>query len=237
MNTVAIIQARMSSTRLPGKVVKPLGSKIVLQRMIEAARATRGVDEAVIATSTDLSDDIIHAWCEGAQVPCYRGSLQDVLARYRGCAEAYRADTIIRITADCPVFDPEVCAKVIDLYRATGCDYASNVLVRSWPIGLDCEVFSLHTLKAAYENATQPAEREHVTPYIYHHPELFSLQNLPCPIDGLGKERWTLDTPQDYLFLQQIVAGLEYETPSHYQDILALLEKQPELRRINRADL
>lgn len=232
MTTVAIIQARMSSTRLPGKVLMALAGKTVLARVVDAARAITGVDKVVVATSGTAEDDAIARWCADNTVDCYRGSLDDVLGRYAGAAEAYGADTVMRLTADCPLLDPAVCAAVLYLQQTTGADYASSCNPPSWPDGLDCEVFTMQALRSANAEATRPAHREHVTGFIHQNRQRFDVRSLTCPLPGLAKERWTLDTPEDFAFIAAVCERLG-EGVHPYTDILNLLRKEPKLRQIN----
>lgn len=229
MHTVAVIQARMSSTRLPGKVMKPLGEQPVIAWCVRAAQAIPGADETVVATSVDASDDIIADWCAGQQVTCIRGSLSDVLARYALAARQVKADVVMRLTADCPLLDPEVCGEVLRLLQVSGSDYASNIeSPRCWPQGLDCEAFTAAALLRAEAEASSPYDHEHVTPYLRNNPQRFKLASLPCPVPGLGLERWTLDTPHDYDFLIKVTQHFHAARPPRYTEILDILKDIPE---------
>ena len=209
MKTVAIIQARMSSTRLPGKVLMSLGTMLDIEWVLRAAHAISGVDEVVLATSVDSSDDPIAAFCAKNKQTLYRGSLHNVLSRYAEAALLHKADIVMRLTADCPLLDPSVCAAVLQLLKDSGCDYATNAFPRSWPVGLDCEAMTMQALQSAFVNASDDYDKEHVTPYIYNHPEKFTRRHYPCPVEGLEKIRWTLDTPEDYQLLNGIVERLD----------------------------
>ena len=156
MKTVAIIQARMGSTRLPGKVLADLAGKPVLAWVVRAARAALGVDEVWVATSTAAADDAVAAWCKANGVSVHRGSENDVLDRYAGAAKASGAAVVVRLTADCPLLDPAVIAQTVRLRAMTGADYASNVDPPTWPDGLDCEVLTAKALFAAAAEATRP---------------------------------------------------------------------------------
>jgi glutamate-1-semialdehyde 2,1-aminomutase/spore coat polysaccharide biosynthesis protein SpsF len=166
MKTVAIIQARMGSTRLPDKVLADLAGKPVLAWVVRAARATLGVDDIWVATSTAAGDDAIAAWCRANGTSFHRGSESDVLDRYAGAAKSSDADVVIRLTADCPLLDPAVIGQTVRLRAMTGADYASNIDPPTWPDGLDCEVVTAAALRAAAAEATRPSDREHVTPFI-----------------------------------------------------------------------
>jgi len=163
VTTVALIQARMGSTRLPGKVLAELAGRPVLDWVVAAARAVPGVDRVAVATSDTDRDDPVAAWCADNGVSCHRGPEDDVLERFRGAAKAEEADTVMRLTADAPLLDPEVCGQVLLLLERTGADYASNVEPPCWPDGLDCEAFTFAALETAAREARRPSEREHVT--------------------------------------------------------------------------
>lgn len=230
-NIVAIIQARMSSTRLPGKVLMPLAGKPVLEHVVRRIRACKTIAQVVVATSTDQTDDAIQLWCEKAGVSHYRGSLEDVLDRYYQATKNYQADAVVRITADCPVVDPTIVDEVVTGFLAGVYDYYG--LSGEFPDGLDCTVFSFTALERAWREAKLKSEREHVGPYIEKHPELFKTGGLK-KFKGLSHHRWTLDEPRDYEFLQAIFARLyREETPFLASEVLALLNKEPEIMTIN----
>lgn len=232
MKTVAIIQARMGSTRFPGKVLATLGHARVLLWSIAAAQRAFGVDEAVVATSTLEADDEIYNWCTKHHVHCVRGSETDVLSRYVEAADASSADIVLRLTADCPFLDPDVIAQVIKLRQLTGAEYATNTDPPTWPDGLDVEVFTVDTLKQAHKEAVRPTDRDCVTRWIVRNKARFKCENLVCPLPGLHKERWVLDTTDDYKFCQEIALRLS-EWPTRYLEILTILEMEPNLRSIN----
>ncbi len=231
--TVIIAQARMSSTRLPGKVMLDLGDKPVVDHVVMRARASRLADDVCIATTVEDTDDVLAAHLDTLDVQYIRGSLDDVLARYVQAAEVSRADTIVRITCDCPLIDPVIIDEVIAAFRsAPAVDYCSNTLRRSYPIGMDTEVFSREALERAYAEATEAPEREHVTPYLYQHPELFRLRNVEAPGWARRPElRLTLDEPADLELLRAVVGlvpgGADLAT------VLEALRMHPELEGIN----
>ena len=177
LRTVAIIQARMTSTRLPGKVLKEICGKPMLARQIERVARARLVDLVAVATSEDASDDPIAALCAEFGVPSYRGSLADVLGRFQGAAERLGpADHIVRLTGDCPLSDPSIVDACVAVHIANGADYTANGVERTYPDGLDVEVMTSSVLARAAREAKDPFQREHVTPYIYRNPEIFSLE-------------------------------------------------------------
>jgi glutamate-1-semialdehyde 2,1-aminomutase/spore coat polysaccharide biosynthesis protein SpsF len=234
MKTVAIIQARMGSNRLPGKVLTDLGGKPVLAWVVRAARATLGVDDVWVATSIAAADDSIDAWCQTNCVPVYRGSEGDVLDRFAGATKASDADVVVRLTADCPLLDPTVMAQTIRLRAVTGVDYASNVDPPTWPDGLDCEVLTSMALLAAAAEATRASDREHVTPFVRNNRDRFTAETLIAPLPGLAAERWTLDTPEDLTLLSALAARLPADRPPSHLEVLAVLDREPQLRDINR---
>lgn len=240
--TVAIIQARMRSTRLPGKVLRSLCGRSVLGHVIARVRACDRVDEIVVATSTLPADDEIEreAVTHGASV--FRGSEHDVLARHYDAATRAKADIVARITSDCPLFDPGVLHRMLAMFLAenaksssrTSIDYLSNTLgKRTFPRGLDAEVFTITTLGAAHANARDPWEREHVTPFIYAHPESFRLEAFRQETDE-SMHRWTLDTEEDWRLIKAIYealggGGAVFST----RDVIEFLSTRPDLMAIN----
>ena len=236
MTAIAIIQARMGSSRLPGKVLEQLNNQPVLSWVIRASKAIIGISRAVIATSTDKGDDVIAQWCTDNNITCYRGSELDVLGRFSEVARLEKADTIMRITADCPFLDPVICGQVLMLFRGSKVDYASNVDPVTWPDGLDCEVFSAKALFEADKEALDPFEREHVTPFIRNQRMRYKTENLICPFPGMKQERWTLDTPEDLKYLRSIARKLpDNQIPSHLE-VLEVLKADPTLQNINATD-
>lgn len=232
---VLIVQARMSSERLPGKVMKTVLGKPLLGYLIDQLRRVKLADQLVIATSTAPDETPIIDLCRQMNVPCFQGDLHDVLGRYAAAAAAYQAQTIVRICADCPLIDPAIVDKVIGEYltRAPMVDYVSNCQQRTFPRGQDVEVFSRQVLDSIAAEARLPDEREHVTPYIYMHAERFRLGDVLGSPD-LSFHRWVVDTPDDFLFISRILTEL-YRTKKPYsmQDVLALLEKHPDWLTIN----
>jgi glutamate-1-semialdehyde 2,1-aminomutase/spore coat polysaccharide biosynthesis protein SpsF len=233
MTNVAIIQARMGSQRLPGKVLEKLGTEPVLGWVVRAARAIPGIDTVVIATSDNRSDDAIATWGQAQGVTVARGSENDVLSRFVLAARAANATVVMRLTADCPFLDPTVCGETLYLLGAAGADYVSNVDPATWPDGLDCEAFTAGALYAADAEAMRPADREHVTPFLRHNRDRFRVAGLICPLPGLAKERWTLDTGADLEFLKATAALLPASRAPSYIEVLRALDANPTLRKIN----
>lgn len=231
MKVVAIIQARMSSTRLPGKVLMPLAGQPVLGHVVERIRACQTIADVVVATSTDATDDDIEAWCKSADVSYYRGSLNDVLDRYYQAGLLHGADAVVRITADCPAIDPIIVDEVVHEFLVGGYEFYG--LAGEFPDGLDCTVFAFSALARAWREAALPSEREHVGPYIEKHPEIFKSGGLK-KFSGLSHYRWTLDEPRDYEFLQRVFTRLYHQGQIFLaSDVLALLENEPELMQLN----
>jgi spore coat polysaccharide biosynthesis protein SpsF len=234
MKTAVIIQARMGSSRLPGKVLLPLGRRLALDHVIERARAARNVDQVVVATSTLGTDDPIAEYCLTRGIACSRGSESDVLARYLHAMRQFPSEIVVRLTADCPLTDPFIIDELVATLKdsAPALDYHSNTLPpRRIPHGLDVEVFRREALERAGREAVRPEEREHVTPYIYRHPELFRITQAHMPQD-LSGHRWTLDTEADRRLLDNILTELK---PGNYrwQDSLAVLDRHPDWMGIN----
>lgn len=232
---LAILQARVSSTRLPGKVLKPILGEPMLLRQIERLRRCRGFDRLVVATSTDASDDPLAAACEGWDVACHRGSLDDVLDRFVAAARAYQPDIVVRLTGDCPLADPEVIDAVIRYFRQGDYDYASNVDPPTFPDGLDVEVMRYSCLVQAHREATLPSQREHVTPFIRAHAERFRLGCHTAATD-LSHLRWSVDEPDDFAFVKAVYEALYPGKPDFTTaDVLRLLAGNGHLASINSA--
>ncbi|HEY4905385.1 MAG TPA: glycosyltransferase family protein [Candidatus Sulfotelmatobacter sp.] len=231
---VAIIQARMGSTRLPSKVLKDIESKTVLARVVNRLRGVRLIDELLIATSDQRADDAIVEECERCSVPVFRGDENDVLDRYFRAAQFCQADIVVRITSDCPLLDPRITEKTIQAFIDQRPDYASNALVRTYPRGLDTEVMTVQALERAWRNATQPYQRAHVTPYIYQNPDEFKILRVTGEAD-YSNHRWTLDTTEDLEFIRAIYSRLENPEDFGWHDVLDILDRQPELMEMNRS--
>ena len=234
MKIVAIIQARMGSTRLPGKVLKELEGQTVLARVVTRLRRARHIDELLVATTDRAPDDAIVEECQRYAVPVFRGDQDDVLDRYFRAAQASKAEVVVRITSDCPLIDPDITDKTIAGLLESRADYASNSLVRTYPRGLDTEVMRFETLARARDEARKPYEREHVTPYIYEHPTKFKVLSVTGEVDHSGY-RWTIDTPEDLEFARAVYSHFEPDAVFSWRDVVALLEREPSLIEINRS--
>jgi spore coat polysaccharide biosynthesis protein SpsF len=230
---IAILQARMSSTRLPGKVLKPILGRPMLARQIERLKRCRSLQELVVATSEQADDDPLASLCRDEGVPCFRGSLNDVLDRFYQCARRYEAGHLVRLTGDCPLADPGLIDSLVEFYLQQAVDYASNCRPPTLPDGLDAEVIRFDVLAAAWREAVDPFEREHVAPFIVRRPQRFSIANWKWPVD-LSHMRWTVDEPEDLAFVTRIYEALYPTSPDFgIDDVLALLRKQPDLAEIN----
>jgi spore coat polysaccharide biosynthesis protein SpsF len=233
MKTVAIIQARMNSSRLPGKILLDLQGRSVLARVTQRVGLCHQLDEIIIATTESPADDPVVQAATELGLRSYRGSEQDVLSRYHGAALMAGAHTIVRITADCPLFDGRLLERMIGTFRRTeGIDYMSNTLLRCYPRGLDAEIFTRQALESAQAGAKEPFQREHVTPYFYQNPDLFKLMAFSEGPD-LSGHRWTLDTAEDWDLISRIYASLTDRELFHTEDVLALFENHPDWMTIN----
>jgi spore coat polysaccharide biosynthesis protein SpsF len=233
MKNVIILQARMTSTRLPGKILMPLSGKPLLAYGIERLQRIKKPHHIVVATTTNWQDDAVETLCNTLNVCCYRGNEHDVLDRYYQAAKKYPADAIIRVTGDCPLIDAHIVDLMLDAFESSNADYLSNTLTRTFPRGLDVEIFTATALQTAFKEATQPEEREHVTPYVYNHPECFRLVNYSQQND-YSQERWTVDTPEDFALIEKIIESLYPSVPNFTQEaVIALLDQQPEWRLLN----
>jgi spore coat polysaccharide biosynthesis protein SpsF len=235
MNKVVIVQARLGSTRLPSKVLKDLSGKPVLYHVLERIKKTKLVDNIVIATTDLDSDEPLIEYLRENKIDYYRGSSEDVLSRYYESALQYKADIIIRITSDCPLIDPIVIDEIIKIYlENNNYDYVSNTLMRSFPRGLDVELFTFDALKKSFLKAEKKWEREHVTPYIYTNRDLFNVFNFTNKTDQ-SFFRWTLDTPEDYQLIKEIYDSLYNESKIFTTDeVISLFHRRPELIDINK---
>lgn len=232
---IAVLQARTSSSRLPGKVLKELCGKPMILWQIERIRQAQSLEGLLVATSTNSSDDCLAALCEEQGIPVFRGSLDDVLDRfYQATKTVEKARHVVRLTGDCPLLDPKLLDKIVAVHLKGQYDYTSNTLEPTFPDGLDVEVMRTEALKAAWEQATSVPEREHVTYYIYQHPEQFRLGSFEGEPDYSGL-RWTVDEEADFRFVEAVYQELipRYGSRFSWQEVLELLQEKPELTAIN----
>lgn len=242
LRLIVVIQARTGSTRLPGKVLRPLGGRSVLTRMIERVRAATTASEVVVATTTYADDDEIARICRQEDVPCFRGHPTDLLERHYRAGIAWRADAVVKIPSDCPLIDPQVIDRVLCYYLAhcEQLDYVSNLHPATYPDGNDVEVVSMDALEVAWKEARRAFEREHTTPYLWENPGRFHLGNVTWEtgLDYSMTHRWVLDYLEDYRLMAAIFDTLYERKPLFgLADILYLLELRPELRQLNQQHL
>ncbi len=225
-----VIQARMGSNRLPGKVLKLAAGKTMLAILVERLRRAETIDQIILATSVAPGDGLIVDEAERLGLPTFLGSEHDVLSRYAGAARKYDLPAVVRITADCPLTDPAVVDFTVGRFLSERPDYCTNALDRSVPKGLDVEVMSRAALERADAEATDNADREHVTRFFYTHPERFRVLHAAPHDATLAGHRWTLDTPADYRFLTTILDHFHIEKPGFdMNDVLTFLATRPEL--------
>jgi spore coat polysaccharide biosynthesis protein SpsF len=243
----------MSSSRLPGKVLRDIAGKPMLAHVVHRTQHASHVHQVVVATTLDESDEPIVEFCSANAIPCYRGSMHDVLDRYYQAAQQYQAQVVVRITADCPLIDPQLIDEIVIKFlkepddptkdnaehlsiREPAYDFAANRLPPPWgrtyPIGLDTEVCSMHALEIAWREAREKHQREHVMPFFYEHPERFRILHLDYHTD-YGNLRWTVDTPEDLEMIQRVFAYFSPREPESWLEVLDLLEKHPDLAQIN----
>ncbi|MES2353791.1 MAG: glycosyltransferase family protein [Pseudomonadota bacterium] len=233
MNILAILQARTSSTRLPGKVLKPILGRPMIERQIERLRRAKNFDRLIVATSDDANDSALAELCAELSVDCFRGSLNDVLDRFYQAALPHQPQHVVRLTGDCPLADPGLIDAVIAMHIANGNDYTANCLQATFPDGLDVEVVRFSALAEAWREARLPSQREHVLPFIHSAPERYQIGHYRNDVD-LSNLRWTVDEPGDYDLVSHIYEALYPANPAFTTaDILMLLEKEPVLRTLN----
>lgn len=236
MRTVAIVQARMTSSRLPGKILRPILGRPMLELLLERLQRARRLDGVVVATTTNRADDAVEELALRMDVGCFRGSESDVLERVLRAARAHAVDVIVEITGDCPLVDPEVVDAVVDAYREAEVDYASNTLRRTFPRGFDTQVFSTRVLEDVARLTGDPLDHEHVSLYIYEHPDRYVLRNVDS---GLPETFWdlrlTVDAIEDFTLVSEVFQCLYPTRPSFgLRDVVELLASRPELIEINR---
>jgi spore coat polysaccharide biosynthesis protein SpsF len=237
MSTIICIQARMTSSRLPGKVMLPLAGAPLLERMIERVRAANILAEVVVITSADATDDPIEQRCSWLNVQCFRGNLTDLLDRHYQAARKYGASVVAKIPSDCPLVDPAIIRRVFDKFESGTFDYVSNLHPASFPDGNDVEVFTFNALEQAWREADRDFEREHTTPFLWERPERFRIGNVLCaPANDYSMtHRWTIDYPEDYEFIRTIYDYLWKPAQPIFSmtDIFKLLEAHPKVAEIN----
>jgi spore coat polysaccharide biosynthesis protein SpsF len=234
MSVVAILQARVGSTRLPRKVLRDVAGQPMLVRDMHRLQRAQRLDKIVVATTIEPQDDELADFCAAQGWLCFRGSEQDVLDRYYQAAVAHAAEVIVRITSDCPLIDPVLVDAVVERFTAAQppLAYMANFLpVRTYPRGLDMEIFSMSALARAWQEDTNPATREHVTPYLYQHPELFALDGFNHAVD-YSAHRWTVDTAEDMELVQRIYTHFGHDQFG-WEEVLAVLEAHPDWVLLN----
>lgn len=234
MANVCTIEARMTSSRLPGKVLLPAAGRPMLAHLVRRLQKVPSIDRIVLATTVNSADDALAEFAHRSAILCHRGSEEDVMGRVIGAAESAKADVVVEITADCPVIDPGIVEQVIRMFRHNRCDYASNAHVRSYPDGMDTQVFTLETLRRSAAMTATPLEREHVTLHIRRHPELFRHVHLVAP----PEEHWpelglTLDEPSDYDLLRTLIEHFG-DAIFSCREAIAALRANPQWLELNR---
>jgi len=242
MKIVTIIQARMSSTRLPGKVMLPILEEPLLIRMIERVQSAKLIGQLVVATSVNSDDDAIEKLCINKNIKCFRGHLTDLLDRHYQAGKIFGADAVVKIPSDCPLIDPHVIDKVLQYYigNADKYDFVSNLHPATYPDGNDVEIMSFSSLERAWKEAGKPLEREHTTPYFWENPKKFRLANVEWEtgLDFSTTQRWTIDFEEDYQFIKKVYEELFPVNPFfEINDILNLLWQKPEIAAINQRHL
>jgi spore coat polysaccharide biosynthesis protein SpsF len=232
MKITAMVQARMGSTRLPGKVLMDLGGETVLARVVRRLGRASRIHEVVVATTDAASDDEIVTECARLKVSCFRGSEHNVLDRYLRAGEQFRSDLIVRVTADCPLIDPEVVDEVVAACITRHVDLSCNDVPHTFPRGLDVEAFTIEALRRVQDMADQPYQREHVTPLVYERPDIFRIYPVKGDRD-LSHLRWTVDTPEDLKLTRAIYAHFENRDDFGWREALELIDSHPELAEIN----
>lgn len=226
----AIIQCRLGSTRLPRKIFLDLNGKPVIKHVVERIKKSKKIKKIIIATTLEPEDDEICKWCEKESLDYFRGDNKDVLSRFYHCANHFKVSKIVRVTSDCPLIDPEIIDKTIELFTNEKSDYASNNLEKTFPHGFDTEIFSFKSLETAYLNSTSEIEKEHVTQFIRKRPREFKLSNLSSK-RNLSGIRVTIDEKEDLILMKKIFETLGNE--AYYKDLESLFIKSPQLKKLN----
>lgn len=232
MTVAIIVQARMGSTRLPGKVMQQMAGVTVLEHVLRRCAAIPGADVVVCAMPDEQASETLAGVARQAGAETFLGSERDVLARYAGAARSVGADTIIRVTSDCPLIDPAICGQVLELLADAGADYAANNMPPSFPHGLDCEAMTWPALQLAQEQASDAYDREHVTPWLRRTPQI-RRANLTSRDPGRVDNRWTLDYLEDLSFFRAVFAALPAGGQAGMQQVFDLIDQRPDLSAIN----
>lgn len=227
-----IVQARAGSTRLPEKIFKMVRDLSLLEIQIDRLKEVKSKPKIILATTTNAADDKTEVLAKKMGIQCFRGSEEDVLSRYFEAARRFSADPIGRVTSDCPLIDPDIIDSIYNLYRAAGVDYVSNTQRRTFPRGLDIEIFSFAALKRAFLEAKTPSDREHVTPFIRNNPDAFSLKSYENHED-FSFHRWTVDTNQDFQLIENLLKAVKDLRKFRLKDILQILNQHPDWSEIN----
>jgi spore coat polysaccharide biosynthesis protein SpsF len=238
LKVITVVQARMGSTRLPGKVMLPLAGKPLILRMIERINSAKYCGEIIAAITFDEDDDPIAEACRQNKIALFRGHPTDLIDRHLNIAKKYNADAVVKIPSDCPLIDPDIVDKVIKFYidNSTSLDYVSNLHPATYPDGNDVEIFSISALEKAWEEAEKGFEREHTTPYFWENPDKFKIGNITweTELDYSMSYRFTIDYEEDYIFIKKIYEELYPKNPLFsLNDILTLLKDKPEILKIN----
>jgi spore coat polysaccharide biosynthesis protein SpsF len=234
-HVVATIEARMTSSRLPGKMAMTAVGRPMLALLVERLKRVPGLHDIVLATTTNSTDDVLAGIALHTGIQCSRGSEDDVLGRVLGAAQAHQADVIVEITGDCAALDPHIVQECLDVYLTGQYDFVANCIELSYPVGMDARIFSTETLAEVDRLGQSPADREHVSSYIWEHPDRFRIHHVKAPPELTWPDLWlALDYPEDYEFIKAIFEAL-YPTHSNFtlRDIIALLHARPELLAIN----
>ena len=227
----AIIQARLNSSRLKEKILLKIEDKTLLEHLFSQLSHSTQIDKKIIATTIDKMDDEIETLTKLQNITCFRGNHLNVLDRYYQCAKLFNLETIVRISGDAPLIDPTIVDKTIEYYKKNTFDYVSNFFHRSYPVGTEVEIFSFKTLEKCWKNAQKPYEKEHVTPFIYEHPELFNIGYIENS-ENLSHLHWTVDTIEDFNLVKSISQKIK-NRPILMNQILDLLQNEPDLVKIN----
>jgi spore coat polysaccharide biosynthesis protein SpsF len=209
-----------------------LGGKTVLERVVDRLRRSKLIAQIVVATTASGADDVIARECQRIGTLCFRGSESDVLDRYYRAAQAFDAESIVRVTADCPLIDSEIVDQTIEVFREQHADYSANDVPQTFPRGLDVEVFTISSLERAWRQAREPYQREHVTPYFYEHREMFRIASLVGETDA-ARYRWTLDTEDDLTLLRAVYLRFQNTDTFTCAEVLAVMQREPELAEMN----